>query len=55
MARYELHRSNTWETDETGKRYRWCVYDYSNGLSFWYFTTKQEALSRYPEASAEFV
>lgn len=58
--RYELHRSNAWDTDENGKRYRWCIYDYFNvhgqkGLSFWYFTTKQDALSKYPEASTKFV
>lgn len=52
--RYELHRTNTHETDGHGLRYRWCIYDYFNvngqtGLSFWYFATKQEALSKYPE------
>ena len=57
--RYELHKSSTHETDEQGRRYRWCIYDYFNvcgqsGLSFWYFTTRQDALARYPEASTEF-
>jgi hypothetical protein len=52
--RYELHRSNTHETDESGHRYRWCVYDYFNvqghkGISFWYFVTKQDARKSYPE------
>lgn len=59
MHRYELHRTNTHETDESGRRYRWCVYDYfdCNGqkrLSFWYFAKKQEALRQYPEASLRF-
>ena len=54
--RYELHRANTHKTDEQGRRYRWCIYDYFNvngqkGLSFWYFATKQDALTKYPEAS----
>ena len=53
--RYELHRTNTHETDAAGRRYRWCVYDYfavggHHGLSFWYFATKREATSQYPEA-----
>lgn len=53
--RYELHRTNTHETDEAGKRYRWCIYDYftvngQNGLSFWYFASKRDALRHYPEA-----
>jgi len=57
--RYELHRSNTHETDEQGRRYRWCIYDHFNingqsGISFWYFVTKRNALSKYPEASTEF-
>lgn len=52
--RYELHRTNTHDTDELGHRYKWCVYDYfdvngQNGLSFWYFATKQDALRQYPE------
>ena len=52
--RYELHRTNTHETDEHGHRYRWCVYDYFDvnehkGLSFWYFVTEQDALRRYSE------
>ena len=59
MHRYELHRSNTHETNEQGKRLRWCVYDYFNvngqkGLSFWYFATKRDALLKYPESSTEF-
>lgn len=54
--RYELHRTNTYETDSTGKRYRWCVYDYFNingqsGLSFLYFVTKRDALTKYPEVA----
>jgi hypothetical protein len=57
--RYELHRSNTNDTDDSGRRYRWCIYDYFNvnghtGISFWYFVTKQDALQHYPEASVEF-
>jgi hypothetical protein len=56
---YELHRSNTHETDKHGRRYRWCIYDRFNvcnqtGISFWYFVTKQDALAKYPEASKEF-
>ncbi len=52
--RYELHRTNTYETNDAGRRFRYCVYDYFNvngqtGLSFWYFVTKQDALSKYPE------
>ncbi len=52
--RYELHRTNTHETSETGRRFRYCIYDYFNvngctGLSFWYFVTKQDALAKYPE------
>lgn len=51
---YELHRTNTHETDESGRRYRWCVYDHFNvngqtGISFWYFVSKREALTKYPE------
>jgi hypothetical protein len=54
--RYELHRTNTHDTDERGRRYTWCIYDRfnvngHNGVSFWYFTTKREALLSYPEAS----
>lgn len=53
--RYELHHTNTLETDESGRRYRWCVYDYFDvnghkGISFLYFATKREALAQYPEA-----
>ncbi len=56
MHRYELHKTNTWDTDENGSRYRWCVYDYFNvsgqkGLSFWYFVSKKDAMQRYPEAA----
>ena len=59
MHRYELHRSNTHETNEQGKRLRWCVYDYFNvagkkGLSFWYFATKRDALLKYPESTAHY-
>lgn len=55
--RYELHRTNTHETNENGKRYRWCIYDYfdisaGSGLSFWYFVSKKDAISKYPEAIA---
>lgn len=53
--RYELHRTNTHETDEQGKRYHFCIYDYfdisaGKGLSFWYFVTKKQALEQYPDA-----
>jgi hypothetical protein len=53
--RYELHHSNTHETDDQGRRLRWCVYDYfnvsgTNGLSFWYFATKRDAIATYPDA-----
>lgn len=51
--RYELHRTNTHETDEQGRRYRWCVYDYfevgqHKGISFWYFAVKRDATAQYP-------
>ena len=54
--RYELHRTSTNDTDENGKRYRWCIYDYFDvcghkGISFWYFVTKREALRIYPDAT----
>jgi hypothetical protein len=57
--RYELHRTDTHETDDQGKCYRWCIYDYfdvngHHGISFWYFVSKQDALQTYPEANVEF-
>ncbi len=56
--RYELHRSNTHEVDEQGRRLRWAIYDYFNvngqkGISFWYFAKKQDALKHYPDADAK--
>lgn len=52
--RYELHRTNTFETDDKGQRYKWCVYDYfdvqgQKGLAFWYFVSKRDAMYAYPE------
>jgi hypothetical protein len=54
---YELHKTNTAETDTEGKRYRYCIYDRfdvngQKGISFWYFVTKEEALQKYPDAGA---
>ena len=53
--RHELHRTNTHETDDQGRRYKWCIYDYfhvngQTGISFWYFVSRKEALRVYPEA-----
>jgi hypothetical protein len=55
--RYELHRSNTHDIDEIGRRYRWCIYDYftdndHSGLSFWYFATKRDAMLKYGDVLA---